>query len=46
MERFTYLKSYLVGPATRAVDGLKITDTATDMLKKRFGRKDSTCPNY
>lgn len=43
-ERFTYLKSYLVGSAARAVAGLKITDsnydTAIDMLKKRFGRKD------
>ena len=43
-EKLTYLKSYLVGPAARAIAGLKITesnyDAAIDMLKERFGRKD------
>ncbi|XP_054628394.1 uncharacterized protein LOC129179316 [Dunckerocampus dactyliophorus] len=44
VEKLTYLKSYLVGPAARAITGLKMTesnyDTAVDMLKERFGRKD------
>lgn len=39
-EKFTYLKSYLIA----AIAGLKVTDTnydtAVDMLKQRFGRKD------
>lgn len=43
-EKLTHLKSYLVGPAARAIAGLKITesnyDAAIDMLKERFGRKD------
>ena len=44
IEKHTYLKSYLVGAAARAIAGLKITesnyDAAIDMLKERFGRKD------
>lgn len=42
-EKFTYLKTYLAGPAAEAVAGL-ITDSNYDdaiaLLKRRFGRKD------
>lgn len=43
-EKFIYLKSYLTGSAAWAVAGLKVTepnyDTAVDMHRRRFGRKD------
>ena len=43
-EKFTYLKTYLTGPAARAVSGLMLTDenydNAITLLKSRFGRKD------
>ena len=39
--KFSYLKSYLVGPAAHAVAGLKVTNStyreALDVLHKRFG---------
>lgn len=43
-KKHTYLKSYFVCPAARAVAGLKIMESSynapMDMLKERFGRKD------
>lgn len=43
-EKFTYLKTYLTGPAAKAVAGLMLTDSNYDdaiaLLKSRFGRKD------
>lgn len=43
-EKFTYLKTYLTGTAAKSVAGLTLTDSnydaATDLLQKRFGRKD------
>jgi hypothetical protein len=43
-EKFTYLKTYLNGPAAKAVAGLMLTDTNYDdaiaLLKCIFGRKN------
>lgn len=43
-EKFTYLKTYLTGTATKAVAGLTLTDNnydaAVDLLQSRFRRKD------
>ena len=43
-EKFTYLKTYLTGPAAKAVAGLMLTDgnydSAITLLQSRFGRKD------
>ena len=43
-DKFSYLKSFLTGTATSAVAGLALSninyDTAIDLLKNRFGRKD------
>ncbi|XP_064792902.1 uncharacterized protein LOC135513859 [Oncorhynchus masou masou] len=43
-ETFIYLKTYLTGPAAKAVAGLMLTDSNYDnaitLLKSRFGRKD------
>lgn len=43
-EKFTYLKTYLSGPAAKAVAGPMLTDanydSAITLLQSRFGRKD------
>lgn len=43
-EKFTYLKTYLTGPAAKAVAGLTLTDSnydaAVNILQNRFGRND------
>jgi len=43
-DKFSYLKSFLTGTAASAVAGLALSDdnydSAIDMLKRRFGRKD------
>ena len=43
-DQFSYLRSYLTGAAANVVAGLPLTDSnyefATQLLQKRFGRKD------